>query len=277
MNVERDFRYVDSGGFDECADFLEYLGECDHNWEEAFLTWINVSAQWKQDRRKSLNYWGPWNLVKVISFMWCLLSASQTEWEKATNRLSLWNLFKWCSKSTLCLLTVMWPLKTKFKIYTVISDSNLVQCVLGQRQRGVIARSVLLQPGGPLACELARHPIVLKVDDWVFCHGGLLPHHGTVGSIFEKCSSLHSNPENGYILVGSIRLTDFLFRFSWLWDRNNEQWGIWLDERWMWLWCYSSHPFHCYQRIRQCRLESLILEGYIRLGRPSDWAGKPPL
>ncbi|KAL9247705.1 hypothetical protein vseg_021109 [Gypsophila vaccaria] len=119
MNVERDFRYVDSGGFDECADFLEYLGECDHDWEEAFVTWSRVSAQWKQDRRKSQNYWGPWNLVK--------------------------------------------------------------------RQRGVIARSVLLQPGGPLACELARHPIVLKVDDWVFCHGGLLPHH--VGYGIEKMNN----------------------------------------------------------------------------------------
>lgn len=49
---------------------------------------------------------------------------------------------------------------------------------LGQRQKGVIARSILLRPGGPLACELARHPVVLKVNDWVFCHGGLLPRHG---------------------------------------------------------------------------------------------------
>jgi len=45
----------------------------------------------------------------------------------------------------------------------------------------VIARSTLLRPGGPLACELARHAVVLKVDDWVFCHGGLLPHHVAYG------------------------------------------------------------------------------------------------
>ena len=66
INVEGDFRYVDSGGFDECTDFLEYLNECDHNWEEAFVNWINVSPQRKEDRSKSQNFWGPWNLVKVI-------------------------------------------------------------------------------------------------------------------------------------------------------------------------------------------------------------------
>lgn len=42
----------------------------------------------------------------------------------------------------------------------------------------MIARSVLLRPGGLLASELARHSVVLKINDWVFCHGGLLPHHG---------------------------------------------------------------------------------------------------
>jgi len=50
--------------------------------------------------------------------------------------------------------------------------------LLGQRQKGVIARSILFRPGGLLARELARHAVVLKVNDWVFCHGGLLPHHG---------------------------------------------------------------------------------------------------
>lgn len=52
--------------------------------------------------------------------------------------------------------------------------------ILQQRQKGIIARSTLLRPGGPLACELAHHAVVLKVDDWIFCHGGLLPHHGKV-------------------------------------------------------------------------------------------------
>lgn len=42
----------------------------------------------------------------------------------------------------------------------------------------MIARSILLRQGGPLASELAKHAVALKVDDWVFCHGGLLPHHG---------------------------------------------------------------------------------------------------
>ncbi|GAB4824315.1 Glycosylated integral ER membrane protein [Ancistrocladus abbreviatus] len=113
MNVQGDFRYVDFGAYDECTDFLEYLGHCDHSWDEAFVNWIDVSTRWKEDCKISQKYWGPWNLVK--------------------------------------------------------------------RQKGVIARSVLLRRAGPLACELARHPVVLKVDDWVFCHGGLLPHHVAYG------------------------------------------------------------------------------------------------
>ncbi|KAE8710874.1 Calcineurin-like metallo-phosphoesterase superfamily protein isoform 2 [Hibiscus syriacus] len=88
MNVEGDFRYVESGAFDECADFLEYMNDYEYDWDEAFV---------------------------------------------------------------------------------------------GQRQKGVIARSVLLRPGGPLACELAQHAVALKVNDWIFCHGGLLPHHVAYG------------------------------------------------------------------------------------------------
>ncbi|KAK3015667.1 hypothetical protein RJ639_007504 [Escallonia herrerae] len=123
MNIEGDFRYVDYGAYDECTDFLQYLDECDHNWEEAFVGWVGVSERWKEDKKLSEGYWGSWDLVK--------------------------------------------------------------------RQKGVIARSILLRPGGPLASELARHAVVLKVDDWVFCHGGLLPHHVAYG--MEKMNREVSN------------------------------------------------------------------------------------
>ncbi|CAL8998892.1 unnamed protein product [Prunus brigantina] len=113
MNVEGDFRYVETGGFDECTDFLEYLDDNRDDWEEAFVGWTGVSKQLKEDRKLPQNYWDPWNLVR--------------------------------------------------------------------RQKGVIARSILLRPGGPLACELARHAVVLKVNDWVFCHGGLIPNHVAYG------------------------------------------------------------------------------------------------
>ncbi|KAL3625758.1 Glycosylated integral ER membrane protein [Castilleja foliolosa] len=113
MNVEGDFRFVDSGGFYECADFLEHLETCGHNWEQAFVDWIHESKRWKERRNVQLSSWGPWDLVK--------------------------------------------------------------------RQKGVIARSILLRPGGPLAAEFAQHPVILKVNDWVFCHGGILPHHVEYG------------------------------------------------------------------------------------------------
>jgi hypothetical protein len=113
INVEGDYRFVHYGSYDECSDFLEYLDECEHNWEEAFVSWVGVSKKWKEDRKSSQSMWGPWNFVK--------------------------------------------------------------------RQKGVIARSVLLRPGGPLAAELARHSVVLKINDWIFCHGGLLPPHVKYG------------------------------------------------------------------------------------------------
>ncbi|XP_010521985.1 PREDICTED: shewanella-like protein phosphatase 1 [Tarenaya hassleriana] len=50
-----------------------------------------------------------------------------------------------------------------------------------KRQKGVIARSILFRQGGRLACELARHGVMLRVNNWVFCHGGLLPHHVAYG------------------------------------------------------------------------------------------------
>lgn len=67
MNVEGDFRYVDSGAFYECADFLKHLEICDHNWEEAFVGWAGVSKRWKEDHKVLQDHWDPWNLVKVSS------------------------------------------------------------------------------------------------------------------------------------------------------------------------------------------------------------------
>lgn len=67
MNVEGDFRYVDSGAFNECSDFLEYLNDYHYDWEEAFVNWVGVSNRWKQNRKMSKDYWGPLNLMKVLN------------------------------------------------------------------------------------------------------------------------------------------------------------------------------------------------------------------
>lgn len=66
MNVEGDFRYVEPGGFYECIRFLEYLDECDGNWDDTFLNWVNVAERRKKEYAAPPNGdWGPWNYVKV--------------------------------------------------------------------------------------------------------------------------------------------------------------------------------------------------------------------
>lgn len=67
MNVEGDFRYVEPGAFDECIDFLQYLDNYGYDWEAAFDGWVGESQSWKEDQKMSKSYWGPLNLVKVVS------------------------------------------------------------------------------------------------------------------------------------------------------------------------------------------------------------------
>lgn len=64
--MEGDFRYVESGGFDECSDFMEYINNSKDDWEQTFAGWVDVSEKWKGDRAMSTSNWGPWNLVKVL-------------------------------------------------------------------------------------------------------------------------------------------------------------------------------------------------------------------
>lgn len=66
MNVEGDYRYVDSGAFDECVDFLDFLEEHEYEWDEAFVGWAAVSQQLKEYQKPAQNYWDAWNLVKVL-------------------------------------------------------------------------------------------------------------------------------------------------------------------------------------------------------------------
>ncbi|ESQ36208.1 hypothetical protein EUTSA_v10009773mg, partial [Eutrema salsugineum] len=87
--------------------------------------------------------------------------SSQTYWDQ-------WNVVK-------VLHSAVPSLRLLTSVFFVVGK------LLGQRQKGVIARSVLFRPGGRLACELARHGVILRVNDWVFCHGGLLPHHVAYG------------------------------------------------------------------------------------------------
>ena len=47
-----------------------------------------------------------------------------------------------------------------------------------KKQFQIQARTRLFSPGQPIACELARNPTVLIVNQTMFAHGGVLPSHG---------------------------------------------------------------------------------------------------
>jgi Calcineurin-like phosphoesterase len=53
--------------------------------------------------------------------------------------------------------------------------------IASDRQAVLRARWHLYRPGGQMARELAKNPTVLVVNDIVFAHGGLLPHHNKYG------------------------------------------------------------------------------------------------
>jgi hypothetical protein len=57
-------------------------------------------------------------------------------------------------------------------------------------QKGAAARSLLFEAGGPLAKELARHGVALKVNDWLFAHGGIMPDHGKFILLLSESLSL---------------------------------------------------------------------------------------
>jgi len=49
---------------------------------------------------------------------------------------------------------------------------------LGCAETTLRARLHMYAPGQPMARELAKNPTVLMVNDTLFAHGGVLPHHG---------------------------------------------------------------------------------------------------
>ena len=56
---------------------------------------------------------------------------------------------------------------------------------LDSTEKRLRARLHLYSPGGQLACELAKNPTVLLLNDTLFAHGGVLPKHG-------PCARIHT-------------------------------------------------------------------------------------
>jgi hypothetical protein len=60
--------------------------------------------------------------------------------------------------------------------------AGMTESEIANDRQGVLrARWQLYRPGGQMARELAKNPTVLVVNDIVFAHGGLLPHHNKYG------------------------------------------------------------------------------------------------
>ena len=51
----------------------------------------------------------------------------------------------------------------------------------GKFQAQLKARIALFAPGGPIAQELANSYAALQINDTVFAHGGIMPHHVEYG------------------------------------------------------------------------------------------------
>ena len=71
--------------------------------------------------------------------------------------------------------------------------AGLSQDALNSMESKVRARMRLYRPGGQMACELAKNPTVLIVNDSVFAHGGVLAQHGELAHGLHYASSSHKH------------------------------------------------------------------------------------
>jgi hypothetical protein len=96
---------------------------------------------------------------------------------------------------------------------------------------GILQRKKLFQPGGILAKKIAKHShAIIKIGDWVFVHGGLLPHH------LQKYTISEINRLLKNILLGKVSLSKL----------NTRQKEIVLDENGIfWTRLLSGEYPHC--------------------------------
>ena len=62
------------------------------------------------------------------------------------------------------------------EMMNVVGDFTYVSSKSMQLTGGQELRKRRFQPGGPLARQLSKRNIILKIGDLCFCHGGLLPY-----------------------------------------------------------------------------------------------------
>ena len=96
---------------------------------------------------------------------------------------------------------------------------------------GLAIRRQLFKPGGYMASLLACHSYgVLKINDWIFCHGGLLPEHVNKRSITSINTLVRS------VLKGTKSLENLT---------NEEQDLIYGNDSFFWTRFYSRNANRC--------------------------------
>ena len=117
------------------------------------------------------------------------------------------------------------------ELMNLIGDFNYVLDKHLSGTHGQSIRRQLFKPGGYMASLLACHSYgVLKINDWIFCHGGLLPHHVTNRSI----SSINKLVRN--VLKGSKNLKNL----------TNEEWDLlYGNDSFFWTRFYSKNANKC--------------------------------
>ena len=98
----------------------------------------------------------------------------------------------------------------------------------GRFQAQLKARVALFAPGGPIAQELANSYVALQINDTVFAHGGIMPHHVDygLGRLNDEMSGWMRGEEGARSPIVAMGSPDSVL---WCREYSREQWNTQVD------------------------------------------------